>query len=132
MYAALPKNEKTFDFSHVGETTGEEYKGTFIIKCMLSISDRHNFEIEKTRLTVDFVNPSEGLQSLALLLASLRTRIIDAPEWWKQSKGGSDIMDEDVLYTLYDQVMTTAGQWILDLKKSTQKVTIENPPKESC
>ena len=120
----LPKNEAVFDFDYVGASTGKKYDGQFTVVCMLNMARKHALEIEKTRLMADFQNPTDGLFGLAVVLANLRVRIVEAPEWWKQSKGGFDILDEDALVALYDKVIDQEAKWRESLKakaETTQK-----------
>lgn len=112
----LPKNEAAFDFNVTGSTTDKKYEGQFTVVCILNMARKHQLEIEKTRLMADFSNPTETLFGLATILANLRVRIVDSPEWWKQSGGGMNLMDEDVLVALYDKVMDAEAKWREALK----------------
>ena len=116
----LPKNEAVFDFDYTGATTGKKYDGQFTVVCMLNMARKHAMEIEKTRLMADFQNPTDGLFGLAVVLANLRVRIVEAPEWWKQSKGGFDILDEDALVALYDKVIEQEAKWRESLKAKAE------------
>lgn len=117
----LPKNEAVFDFEHVGEITGKKYDGRFTVLCVLNMAQRHALELEKTRLLGNYSSPTDGLAGIALVLANLRSKIIDAPEWWKQSGGGYDLMDEDVLVTLYQKIQDAEIQWRETLKERAKK-----------
>ena len=128
----LPHNEKTFEFSHVGTTTGRKYDGKFTVKCVLNMFDKREIELEKSRLQADVANPTNLLSSLSHILANLRIRIIKAPTWWEQSLGGFDIMDEDVIIALFDKVMEQEDTWHKELKAlSTEGEPEGNPQKES-
>ena len=121
----LPKNETTFQFEEIGETTGHKYEGRFTALCVLNIAMKHKLELEKTRLLADFANPTEGLNGIAITLAELRVRIIDAPEWWKQSGGGLDILDEDILVKLYSKLLEKQVEWKDSIKAKAK--AMENP-----
>jgi hypothetical protein len=82
-------------------------------------------EIEKTRLLGNFANPTDELYGLAVVLATLRTKIIDAPEWWKQSSGGAAFEDEDMLSDLYNKVQDTERQWKDEMTKKVQPAATE-------
>jgi len=112
----LPKNEKTFELEATGSVTGKEYNGKFTVKCILSMFDKRQLEMEKTRLTADYNNPTEGLSGIAFILANLRVRVVDGPEWWKQSEGGDEIYDEEVLVKLYEKTMDAEKEWRESLK----------------
>jgi hypothetical protein len=124
----LPKNEAVFDFDYTGATTNKKYDGQFTVVCMLNMARKHALEIEKTRLMADFQNPTDGLFGLAVVLANLRVRIVDAPEWWKQSKGGFDILDEDALVALYDKVMEQESKWRESLKTKAETAVQKTEP----
>ncbi len=117
---ALPSKEKTFDFDHVGEDTGKEYKGQFTVLCVLNVGQKHALALEKTRLQGNYTNPTDDLAGLAIILANLRAKIVDGPEWWKQSQGGSNVEDESALVVLYRKVQEAEFEWKEELKKKSQ------------
>jgi hypothetical protein len=117
----LPSKERTFDFEHVGEDTGKKYDGRFTVLCSLNIGQKHALELEKTRLLGNYANPTDGLAGLSIILANLRAKIVDAPEWWKQSNGGASVEDESALVVLYRKVQEAEFEWKEELKKKTQK-----------
>jgi hypothetical protein len=108
----LPKRERTLSFSFTGES-GTKYEGQFTVKCRLNVAEKYQLELEKSKLTSDMVNPSQGLMGFAIALSTLRVKITDAPEWWKQSRGL--IEDEDALIELYNLVETAALDWRKEL-----------------
>lgn len=118
----LPSKERTFDFDHVGLDTGKEYKGRFTVLCTLNVGQKHALALEKTRLLGNYANPTDDLSGFSVILANLRAKIVDAPEWWKQSSGGSTLEDEDALVMLYRKVQEQEDAWKEDLKKKVQKI----------
>lgn len=124
----LPSKEKTFSFDHVGLDTGKEYKGQFTVLCLLNVGQKHQLSLEKTRLLGNYPNPTDDLAGFAVILANLRAKIVEAPEWWKQSGGGSTIEDEDALVALYRKLEEAELQWKADLKKKTESIP-EQPAK---
>ena len=115
----LPKNEKTFTFNEIGETYGKKYEGTFTVKCILNMRDKRMLEVEKSRLRLDMANPTPDLIALTTILATLRVRIIDGPEWWKQGEG-DDIEDENIVVTLFDKVTDQEEIWRKELKDKAE------------
>jgi hypothetical protein len=113
----LPKNEKVFLFEHTGSTSQFLYTGQFTVKCVLNIADKRILEIEKTKLQSDFVNPTDDLRVLADILANLKVRVIDAPEWWKQSNNGATLLDQDALIALFYKVIDQEVAWREELLK---------------
>ena len=119
----LPSKERTFDFEHVGEITGKKYEGRFTVLCALNIAQKHLLALEKTRLLGSYENPTDDLMALAIILSNLRIKVVDGPEWWKQSNGGNLIEDEDALIALFKKVEEAESQWRADIKKKAQEKT---------
>lgn len=128
---SLPKRETTFEFEHTGEIDGKKYEGKFTIITALNMGQKHRLELEKTRLMADSISPTDGLAGAAIILSKLRTHIIyeTAPEWWKQSSGGSSL-DEDLLVSLYDKVVSAENKWREDLKKQGEQAKQQNTQEE--
>lgn len=118
----LPKRERTFIFTHTGES-GVKYDGSFTVKCRLNVAEKYQLELEKSKLTSDMSNPSPGLAGFAIALSSLRTKITDAPEWWKQSRGL--IEDEDTLLALYDEVEKASIEWRKELDAKAKEADVK-------
>jgi len=113
----LPKNESVFYFESTGAITEQKYAGEFTVVCVLSILQKRQVELERGRLVGESANPSSNLQGIATVISALRGRIIKAPDWWQNSNGGLDFLDENVLVELFDKVMVQEAQWIERLKK---------------
>jgi hypothetical protein len=82
--------------------------------------EKRLLEIEKSSIRGDMKNPTSELIAYSVILANLRIRIQDAPEWWKQSSGGNTILDESVLVELFDKVMDQESAWRDELKAKTE------------
>lgn len=131
---SLPKNEKSFMFSLVGEITGHKYEGQFSTKCVLSMADKRVLEIEQSRLSMDLLNPTDNLVAIARVVANLRVRVIDAPDWFDQIIGSLDILDDNVIFELYGECLKASSEWQDELKKKSlpeEKQTEGNLPAES-
>lgn len=131
MYGALPKNERTFTIDVTGETTGIQYKGEFVAKCVLNMAGKHAMELEKTRLMADYANPSAGLMGIAISLATVRAKVLKGPEWWTSSNGGADIIDENVIFTIFDECLKIENDWKNTLKKRAEEAQKGNVQAES-
>jgi hypothetical protein len=117
----LPKNEKSFNFSKEGEITGFKYEGQFTVKCALSLGDKRLVEIEKSRLSVDLMNPTNNLDAISRVIANLRVRVINGPEWFNQQVNTLSILDENVVFEVYSECLKASDEWIKDLKKQSGK-----------
>jgi hypothetical protein len=125
----LPSNQDVFDFNFTSEV-GKKYEGRFTVLCVLDMRTKHRLELEKTRLLGNYPNPTDQLAGIAVMLSTLRLRITDAPEWWKQSDGGNDISDFDALNALYDKVLNVEVEWRTKLKEKAKKL-LEPAPAET-
>lgn len=127
----LPSKEAAFDFDHTGADTGKRYEGQFKVLCLLDMGQKHRLELEKTRLLGNYANPTDGLAGIAIILANLRVKVLDAPEWWKQSNGGYNIQDEDALVALYDKVLAAEVEWRSKMIEKGKKAQESTPPANS-
>jgi hypothetical protein len=118
----LPKNEATFDVDLQGDTTFKQYQGQFTCRCVLTMGQKHAMELEKSRLLGSYVNPTGELEGLAQAFAALRAKVVEGPEWWKQSMGGATISDENILVELYNKVDKAEKEWRQKVKD------LANPP----
>ena len=129
----LPKNEKNFMFSEAGEMTSHKYEGQFTVKCILSMADKRLLEIEQSRLAMDLQNPTDNLVAIARVVANLRVRVLDAPDWFDQIIGNLDILDDNIIFELYGKCLDSASEWREELKAKSQpkEETQGNPQAES-
>lgn len=116
----LPKNEKSFMFSVEGEVTGHKYEGQFSVKCVLSMADKRILEIEQSRLAMDLLNPTDNLVAIARVVANLRVRVQDAPDWFDQIIANLDILDDNVIFELYSKCLECSSEWVKELKQKSQ------------
>jgi len=122
MYGALPKNERTFTISVEGDTTGEKFEGQFTAKCVLNMTEKHQKELEKTRLMADYANPSASLAGIAEILSTIKTKLTKWPDWWANLDYGSKVIDENVVISIYDQISTLEAEWRKEIRqKNGQK-----------
>ena len=130
----LPKNEKTFLLSVEGDVTGHKYEGQFSTKCVLSMADKRVLEIEQSRLSMDLLNPTDNLIAISRVVANLRVRIIEAPDWFDQIIGSLDILDDNIIFELYGKCLDASNEWSEELKKKAEpekEKTQGNLPAES-
>lgn len=131
MYDSLPKNERAFDIDIVGDTTGYHYKGQFLVKCILTINEKHQLALEKTRMQADYANPSVDLAAISTYLAHIRAHTVEAPEWWKNTNEGANILgDENLITHIYDKCLEMEEQWREELKKNAEVAQAANATKE--
>jgi len=117
----LPSNQSVFDFNFTSDL-GNKYDGRFTVLAVLDMKTKHRLELEKTRLLGNYANPTDELAGISIMLATLRIRIVDAPEWWKQSDGGYNLSDFDVLSALYEKTIAAEAEWRTKLKEKAKKL----------
>ncbi len=127
----LPKNESTFEVDVVGEATFKKYEGQFTVRCILTMGEKHAMEREKSRLIGNNANPSEELQGIAIIFSNLRAKIIEGPEWWKQSAGGATVKDENVLVEIFNGVLKAEDEWRQKVKDLATPKDPENLDSQS-
>ena len=108
----------TFNFDKTSELQ-RQYCGDFTIYCSLNMLQKHQLELEKSKLLGGHVNPSDGLFGLSIILANLRIKIKDGPSWWKESKGGFTIEDEDILVALLNKGDEVEQEWKRNIIQKT-------------
>lgn len=128
---SLPKNEAGFDFEHIGEITGKKYEGQFTCKCILSLADKRILEIEKSRITADLMNPTGDLSALGTVIANLRVRVLDGPDWYNQAISSLDILDEEVIFEVYAKCLGKSEEWRQKIKEKAEEKNQGNVQKES-
>lgn len=116
----LPDKSKRVYFDYENDV-GEKFEGYFTVKCRLTLRERHMLELEKTRLMGGHDNPTSGLMAIAVMLANLEIKLIDAPEWWKQNDNGRDIEDEEIVGKIYELVVDAEDEWRQELKKQAKE-----------
>jgi hypothetical protein len=99
-----------------GADTNFHYCGTFTVKALLNIGEKAAVEVQKSVIKSELSNASTTLEAYANILSNLRVRIIDAPDWWKSSRGGMTIDDEDALIELFELVMKQEDEWRAEVK----------------
>lgn len=96
----------SFSVDVTGEDTKRHFTGLFSAKTSLSFRERLQ-EDEQRRLLLGSNPESAGTyaESVAKLLSFVNVRLVDAPNWWKESKGGVDLKDENVLKAVYETLI---------------------------
>jgi len=115
----------------VGQRTGNPYTGKFLIKTILT--RRENFIADERRRMIVGTNPlgvAPSLNGEAYMLGQLFVRIMDGPKWWKDSDGGLELEDENVIGELYRLVDLTVTGSVDELTKES-KVAVEKLTKSA-
>jgi hypothetical protein len=111
-----------FSVNIVGETTGKPFFGSFTVKTVLTRGDR--FIADQRRRELLGPNSQDALPDLqleAFMHGQLMVRVVESPEWWRQSDYGRNIEDANVIVELFNLVREKEDQAKEDLKKSAEE-----------
>jgi hypothetical protein len=109
---------KSFTINAIGETTGRSYSGKFTVKTVLTRADR--FEADRRRRELLGPNGAEAMPDLQLesfYLGQLAVRIVEAPEWWKDSSNGLNVEDANLIKELSELTFAKEQEAREELKK---------------
>ncbi len=109
--------EKSFTIKVKGEVSEEEYAGVF--KCRPALS--HSLQLDKDRIRREYLGerPAEAsprAQNAAEIFSTLAVHIISAPAWWMESRGGIDLLDDQVVANVYGEVTKKIAEFHKELK----------------
>ena len=108
----LPAIESTFAIAMKGDTLDHEYTGTFTVRCILTKREELIADVRRRELlgpSADSASPV--ILNNAYVLGQLFVRIVDAPDWWKESDGGADLYDTNVIGEIYAKVLEASAAW---------------------
>lgn len=92
-----------FEIHVRGSVTGKTWSGKFRARPLLTF--RHQMNVDKLRR--EFAGTAEGaipeVVITASVLAELAYRLTETPEWWKESQGGLDLCDPNVVEDVWKQ-----------------------------
>lgn len=95
-----------FDIDVVGEGSGTTFLGKFRVKTRLSF--REQLRIDQIRRELIGPDPAgnvgDDAAAYAVALSELAVRLVEVPGWWKESKNGLDLEDENVLFDVWKKV----------------------------
>lgn len=118
------KETRDFSMHVVGDKTGELYPGNFSVYRRLT----HRQELVRDKITRELLgnNPSgasERAISQAEILAELSVSIVEGPVWWKESNGGLDLADDNVIQEMYRHVMEIKLAAVKEVQDKAQSAT---------
>jgi hypothetical protein len=117
---------ETFDVNVVGNATGQTWAGSFTVKPLLSWRDGlAQDKLRRELLGADAQNASPDAVAMAVILSELSVRVIDAPAWWKESKGGLDLPDDEVITTIYSKMREIIDAKVAETAKDAEEARAE-------
>jgi hypothetical protein len=107
-----------FEVHIIGDETGELFPGKFRAKEKLSWNDQLN--IDRMRRELLGVNAAEALADVyqrATIIAELSARLTEFPDFWKNSRGGLDLVDDNVVLEVYKAAQDIREKWLTSQKE---------------
>ena len=111
-----------FEVHIVGDETGEVFPGKFWAKEKLSQADI--LAIDARRRELLGPNSAEApldIYNRATILAELAYRITGAPDWWKVSFNGLNLVDDNVVMEVYEKAKKVREDWLAAQKEKGEK-----------
>jgi len=120
----MAKVDNTFSFSisERGETTGQMFNWSFTAKRMLSIRDRITKDSIRRQLIGDNAQNAETTTVMrAEVLALLQVSITESPKAWKDSNGGLELFDDNIVVALYEKVVEEQNKAVEEASAAGQE-----------
>jgi hypothetical protein len=119
----LPKNEKTFEISVIGEITQEKFMGSFTCVCVPWTALRNKIARDEIRESGDLDNVTTELFIRSRWLANVQSRLTSWPDWWSAVGQGARLLDDNVLKEVYDQCIEAEVEWRMAIKSKAETIT---------
>lgn len=119
-YTTLPSMEHRFQINIVGEESKVNYAGSFIYR-RPTLGEKSQVERIKTTLGGDLANLDIQIQNLNYMLAYLRTTLQESPDWWIGSQYGQNLMDFNVIDSIYSECLKFEERWKEKLNEKSEK-----------
>lgn len=96
----------SFTIDEVGEASGKSFKWAFSAKKRLTVRERISQDQIRRNIIGERPQDAQPLTVLrAEMVAHLSVSITDSPKAWKDSNGGLDLCDDNILLKIYDEVI---------------------------
>jgi hypothetical protein len=143
----LPTNEATFELvddkgqPYVGDKTGKKYEGQFTVKCVLTNAESMQVAINAERYNGGVATLPQYYRLFNRALAEAETRVCwdkekkkaRAPGWWVDSDLGRELLDQNVVFEIYNKCMAAEKEWQAKLgvkAGEAEKAADLEPPKK--
>lgn len=109
----------SFTISIVGADTQQAFNGTFKVKALLTRKEQ--FAADQRRRDILGPNPEAAMPQLigeAFMLAQLHVRLLEAPDWFKNSNYGLDLLDSNITTEIFEKCMAEVEKKKAEFKAS--------------
>lgn len=107
----LPETSHTFQIDIVGAVTKRKFVGEFVCKIP---TIKEQAQIAKYEVFLNGDNPvflNAGVLKVHKQIAYLKYTLTDIPKFWRDSEGGYDLRDPNVIAAVYDEVLAFEEKW---------------------
>lgn len=120
------QDKVSFSVDVKGAVTNKQYRGLFSVRVKTTHRDTiRQDEIRRSVLGESPQHASIEAQQLAHAYAYLATRIVDAPPWWKETDGGLNCEDDEVLIEVNNACVAAITKERTPLVKEAEKAREE-------
>lgn len=122
-----------FSIHLVGDTTGKLWTGEFRAKPILTFRERlQSDRMKRELLGGDGAGASTESVVYSSLIGDLTVRLTEAPEWWKESQGGLNLQDYNVLEAVYDEAKKVEKAHVSTVQEAGKKAeaALREPPEK--
>ena len=113
---------QAFEIHVVGDETLETFTGKFRAKEKLSWSDQLNIDrVRRELLGVNAAEANVDVYRRATVIAELSVYLTETPDFWKTSRGGLDLIDDNVVMKVYDEAIAVREKWVKAQKEKGEK-----------
>lgn len=107
----LPETTHSFQFDLVGNVSKKRYMGEFSCK-IPTIKDQAMIAKFEAMLNGEFpVYLNQGVLNIHKKVAYLKYTLTESPKFWRESEGGYNLMDPNIIDGVYDEVMAFEEKW---------------------
>ena len=116
-------NTEPFSIHLIGDVTGETWTGDFTTKIWLSHRELLRMDAVRRQLLGETQSaPSDRALQTADMISELTIRLVDPPPFWRDNGNGLDLLDDNVLTTVWGKVQEIVGKAVEARTKQAKAV----------
>jgi hypothetical protein len=115
----------SFALNIIGTDTQQPFTGTFKVKALLTRKEQ--FLADQYRRDLLGPNPEAAMPQLigeAFMMAQLKVRLLESPDWFKNSNFGLDLLDSNITPTIFEKCMAEVDKKKEEFKASADVAAI--------
>lgn len=122
------KTQEIISINVVGSTTGRSYSGSFTVKTVMSQRDVFAADLMRRQIigpSPENTPPIQSLQLQAYMYAQVNAHTVEAPKFWKDTDGGLDLPDGNVVVAVYEEILKVEDAFSTAIKEDSKKALKE-------